>query len=168
MKVKIGCGALRPLGRGTARPCDAPPRVAASPGHAGHGSLSPATGRQEPQARSSGPEKGRINAAVPARAVHERGSGGRAGLRQAVKAWSRSAVAWWTGGGLLEVEGEAVLWGPYVSEWRKREAVGYFGSYGRCVYSSSLTVGLGSKRRRKWQESGRQRFIMANFTIDEL
>jgi hypothetical protein len=40
----------------------------------------------------------------------------------------------------LEIEGEADVWGPHVSEWREREAVGVFWSIRKmrtCIWSDS-------------------------------
>ena len=67
------------------------------------------------------------------------------------------------GGG--EVEGEADVWAPHVSEGRERSSRGYFGPYENTRVCEWVQE---HQRRIKWHGSKKRRIVMARFKIREL
>ena len=64
-----------------------------------------------------------------------------------------------------EVEEEADVWVPHVSELKVEKLQGYFGSYGN-TFVYKWVQGL--QRRIKWHDSKKVRIVMASFKIGEL
>jgi hypothetical protein len=64
----------------------------------------------------------------------------------------------------LEVEGEADMWGPHVSNRRDL----FFPNMVICIKIRPDVWAWMVGRCRKWQKSGRRRIAMANFRMDEL